>query len=520
MSTKANRKRLTAEVRALIRASAKATAELAAEYGVSMTTIRRWQKRDDVADRSSRPNTVRTTLTPAQELEIIALRKTSKWSYRKLLAEVCEHVAPACSIGVLCRCLKRHGLIGQSVSSVSATHVPVRKGSPADPSSPGGNCMIPGRSRVSVSGPSNNISLSPSPPYTRTPHIPDSRNSEEPCSSTSNGPSGLSGPFGPDDLTHPSNWTGNTIGISDPSPNPAFPACLLEKSIDFVRLNHIGPEHEQTVFAFLKGNGFKVAYDGNNKNEKWKFARVRCYSVERNTTVLVYYRPTSPYFRTLWVQVMRPTRALLELLDSFFTGLGLSPRIRELELSFDFHTLMPGMMREFLVSHLFLKHQRSASRFYGDTFCTNNLGGTASGIRCYPKPRDDTFARFELDLSKGPVRRCGLGWLLDELDAFPLHKHFAFLEVDVDHVERSWAGRPTPVTNPPITHRERLARKMLRRVVESWLRTVPYEHFGLMAQIEFLKDRVNGLNKYERYLRPIPFNNTFFDAVSKLKFLP
>jgi len=296
----------------------------------------------------------------------------------------------------------------------------------------------------------------------------------------------------------------------------------LEKSIDFVTLNHVGPEHEQALFSFLSGNGFRVKDGWNKEYKRWKFERVRSFFVGGSTQILVYYRPTSPYFKTLWVQVMRPTRALLGLLDDFFDGIGVTPRIRKLELSFDFHTADPGEMHEFLMSHLYLWHQRSKSKICKDTYYTNDLRGAANGMRCYLKREKGNvfYSRMELHLAKGPVRQLGLKWLLNDLETFKLDKHFSFIEVDVDHVERMWAGRPTPVTRPPTTHREKLASKMLRRAVESWLRTEPPKHLGLMKQIEFLKDRTIGLNKYERYLRLLPFDAVFFAAVSKLKFLP
>jgi len=294
----------------------------------------------------------------------------------------------------------------------------------------------------------------------------------------------------------------------------------LDKSIDFVVLNSILPLHFDAISDFLKGHGFAVKYDGLVTDPAWGFERMRKFKTKQGASVIVYYRPTSPYVRTLWVQLMQPTRALLEALDTFFTDRGLSPRIRKLELSFDFYTKEPGLMWQFLIAHAFLKHQRSESKIYKGTFYTNDLRNAACGLRCYKKMRNVSFVRLELHISKGPVRRCGLGWLLDELDAFPLHKHFAFMEMVEARAVNTVARQFPPVGNPNGTLRELLKSKMGRRIAESWVRTVYPQRVGLMKQVEQFKDRETGLNKPERFFRLIPFNRLIFAALAKLKFLP
>ncbi|WP_459856366.1 hypothetical protein [Humidesulfovibrio idahonensis] len=209
-------------------------------------------------------------------------------------------------------------------------------------------------------------------------------------------------------------------------------------------------------------------------------------------------------------------------MDDFFDGIGVTPRIRKLELSFDFHTADPGKMHEFLVSHLYLRHQRSKSKVYKGTYYTNDLRGSANGIRCYIKTGKSKkpFTRFELHLAKGPVRQLGLKWLTNDLDTFKLDKHFAFMKLDEAHAVRTLVGRSAPITNPTATLREKLRSKMWQRAAESWVRMVYPEREGLMRQVEQLKDREGGILKHERYFRLIPFNDVFFNAVSKLKFLP
>lgn len=225
--------------------------------------------------------------------------------------------------------------------------------------------------------------------------------------------------------------TRNKIKISASSNPQSYPASTLEKSIDFVVLNNVAPEHLDALFTFLNGNGFKTKYDSLVPAKGWSFERRRCFSVGKGTEVHVFYQPTSPYFKTLWIQVMRPTRGLLILLDEFFDGLGISPRIRKLELSFDFHTQDPGLMKEFIVAHLYLRHQRSKSKVFKGSFYANDLRGSANGLRCYLKTRNSEkpFTRFELHLAKGPVRQLGLKWLLNGLEHLDIKKYFGFIDL-------------------------------------------------------------------------------------------
>jgi transposase-like protein len=57
----------TPRVRAYIQASTAPVAELARELGVNEDTIRRWRGRAEVHDRSSRPKTIATSLSPMEE---------------------------------------------------------------------------------------------------------------------------------------------------------------------------------------------------------------------------------------------------------------------------------------------------------------------------------------------------------------------------------------------------------------------------------------------------------------------
>ena len=100
----------TPKVRAAIQASDDAGTVLAERFGVTPQTVYKWRKRDSVEDRSHTPHRLQTTLTPAQEVVAVALRKTLLVSLDDLLAVVREFLNPNASRSGLDRCLRRHGV--------------------------------------------------------------------------------------------------------------------------------------------------------------------------------------------------------------------------------------------------------------------------------------------------------------------------------------------------------------------------------------------------------------------------
>ncbi len=100
----------TPKVRAAIQASDEVGTVLAERFGVTPQTIYKWRKRDTVEDRSHTPHRLQTTLTPAQEVVAVALRKALLISLDDLLAVVREFLNPHVSRSGLDRCLRRHGV--------------------------------------------------------------------------------------------------------------------------------------------------------------------------------------------------------------------------------------------------------------------------------------------------------------------------------------------------------------------------------------------------------------------------
>ena len=102
--------RTTPRTRAEIKASPASAAVLAERYNVTVATVRKWKGREDAQDRSHRPHTLATTLTPAQEVLAVELRRTLLLPLDDLLAVTREFINPSVSRSGLDRCLRRHGV--------------------------------------------------------------------------------------------------------------------------------------------------------------------------------------------------------------------------------------------------------------------------------------------------------------------------------------------------------------------------------------------------------------------------
>lgn len=100
----------TPKTRAYIQSSAAGNRTLARELGVTLSTIHRWRRRSDVRDASHTPHHLQTTLTSAQEIVLVELRRTLWLSLDDLLVVARELVNPDVSRSGLDRCLRRHGV--------------------------------------------------------------------------------------------------------------------------------------------------------------------------------------------------------------------------------------------------------------------------------------------------------------------------------------------------------------------------------------------------------------------------
>ena len=100
----------TPKTRAYIQRSRKAAIELAAELGVSETTIRRWRNRTSVADRSHTPKTLTTSLSTLEEALVCELRTQLQLPLDDVVEVMRRCVNSKLSRSAIHRCLVRHGL--------------------------------------------------------------------------------------------------------------------------------------------------------------------------------------------------------------------------------------------------------------------------------------------------------------------------------------------------------------------------------------------------------------------------
>jgi transposase InsO family protein len=100
--------RTTPRTRSEIRSSPDSLSGVAERYNITVATVRKWKGRDDPQDRSHRPHKLSTTLTPAQELLVVELRRTLLLPLDDLLVVTREFINADVSRSGLDRCLRRH----------------------------------------------------------------------------------------------------------------------------------------------------------------------------------------------------------------------------------------------------------------------------------------------------------------------------------------------------------------------------------------------------------------------------
>ncbi|MDF9392539.1 MULTISPECIES: IS481 family transposase [Methylococcus] len=100
----------TPAIREYIRTCGKPIKTLARELNLTVATVRKWRERKDSQDASHRPHRMQTTLSRAQELLVVELRRTLLLSLDDLTAITRAHIHPGASRAALGRLLKREGV--------------------------------------------------------------------------------------------------------------------------------------------------------------------------------------------------------------------------------------------------------------------------------------------------------------------------------------------------------------------------------------------------------------------------
>lgn len=102
--------RTTPRTRAEIHESTASLGEIAQTYNISRSTARKWRNRSDHLDRSHRALQMNTTLSPAQELIVLDIRRLCLLPLDDLVCVTREFISTEFSRSAISRLLRREGL--------------------------------------------------------------------------------------------------------------------------------------------------------------------------------------------------------------------------------------------------------------------------------------------------------------------------------------------------------------------------------------------------------------------------
>ena len=298
------------------------------------------------------------------------------------------------------------------------------------------------------------------------------------------------------------------------------PQFNMIKSIDKISINNIHPKNTQNIFNFLEDNGFKMA--ALFKLKKGIYKKKRTYEIEKSPfPVDIFYDIKElQWYNFLKLTIHDPDKQILTMFDSFFRDHYISPKVTEVELTFDLFTEDAVGLREWFNQHLFMKYNRmDFDSGYITTFYLGNIRETKSkGIRVYLKPKkgQKKYVRFELVLKRNVIRSLGLENTLSNIDSLDLNRFFDFKMLDenkiINHV--LWKNRNQIAR---LEKRRKGSGSLLERQIMENFIYGSFRQEELKEKIKMLKGDVSQCNRF--LLSLDDFNAEFLKMASAQNFL-
>jgi hypothetical protein len=323
-----------------------------------------------------------------------------------------------------------------------------------------------------------------------------------------------------------------TLFYFSPLPLP-IPSLAIEPSIDFITLTDIENQRRDVVFDLLDANRFFCESD--SQLFKGNYSRKRTYRSEGfGVSVDIFYdeKKQRGARKRILVVLRHPVKRAIDFLSSLFRDHGLDPKLSQIEFSYDFifHDLRAlQQFHAILLRHLFFRYQRSASRYWGTTYYTNNVRKCRrEGMRLYPKSWDREPAcrqvlRLELLLKREAIRRLGLEWPLEGCKWVDLlrgwDRFFEFRALDHDRLRR-YLVRTSKEQIAAVEKRRKGFGGLVVQVIDGWVKGVVGAGGSLMEQVEVLKRKDYGVPNYSRFLQPYSALNDAFRSALVSTSLP
>ena len=276
----------------------------------------------------------------------------------------------------------------------------------------------------------------------------------------------------------------------------------VKTSIDLIVLSC-----EESEFTLLDEE-FKKYYRIKTDHElkKGNFKRKRVYSNSAGK-VDILYQSKEYFIRPMFLFYLhQPSRSVMCQLHSAFKKLGIYPLVKKIELAWDFYLINVWGFQRVVEQHLFLKHRRSPSLKYKDTFYTNDLRKSVKGIRVYPRPKDSDykdFVRLELEIHRPKIKKLGIDFPIQahHLD-LDFRNYFEFRMFDLKKLYNYFvrdSGNRRKIAE--MNRRRAGMGQLVLRHIEEWIRNLT--KMPLMQAVEELKSLDFGIPNYSRFLVPM-----------------